>query len=114
MSNKVAHVTDEAHALAMKYCADNGMRMKEWVSDLILKSIDGRALPVEKPEPEVKLRPVVKTEPVKKVARRSIHGVQETGDEPWSRPPFWASERGAKPGFGKEDEDEPSQRSEPE
>jgi len=90
MAQKVAHLNDEAHAMASKYCAERGLKMKEWVSRLILDNTDGRVVPVEKP----KQAPMVKAEPVvKKVARGRAYEPQETGDEPWSKPPFWKREK---------------------
>ena len=92
MAQKVAHLNDEAHALASKYCAEHGLKMKDWVSKLIMDNADGRVVPIGKS----KQIPMAKTEPVvKKVARGQTYEPQETGDEPWNRPPFWDKPKGS-------------------
>jgi hypothetical protein len=106
MHTKVAHISDEIHEMATKYCSDNGLRLKDWVSGLILKSIDERAVPVREPERESNFVPVTKIDRKKDVSTRRILTVQKTGDEPWSRAPFWAVPRFCDEESGDKCEDE--------
>ncbi len=37
--SKVVHLDDEAHALAKEHCQNHGLRMSDWVAELIEKAI---------------------------------------------------------------------------
>ena len=37
--SKVVHLDDEAHALAKEHCQNQGLRMSDWVAELIEKAI---------------------------------------------------------------------------
>lgn len=59
--------------------------MKQWVSDVL-----GAALDAEDKPPELDRAPVAAPK-IMPVARKQLSDLEaETGDEPWSRPPFWA------------------------
>ena len=92
MAAKVAHISDEAHQLASKFCAEHGLKMKDWVSRLILASIEGTADHVGIPEPK---RDLVNVSPVPKKAMERARDESQEGDEPWSKPPFWKLRKGA-------------------
>lgn len=74
----VAHLSEEAHRAAKEFCRRHGLRMSEWVSELIMEAVKGEppaCLPRREP---VRLTTPVNPEPTL------------PGDEPWSKPPFWA------------------------
>ena len=63
--SKVVHLSDDAHNLAKDYCSKLGVKMSDWVADLITRSIRGtapQARPVA-PAPTAKPAPVMSPPP---------------------------------------------------
>ena len=81
---QVVHLTDEAHEAAKAFCKQHGLKMTEWVSGLVLDAIARTAatgqVPVVGVYPVVPRKMPVQTNPEPTLP----------GDEPWSKPPFWA------------------------
>jgi len=46
--SKVVHLSDDAHNLAKDYCTKLGVKMSDWVADLIIRAITG-TLPNPRP-----------------------------------------------------------------
>ena len=46
--SKVVHLSDDAHNLAKDYCTKLGVKMSDWVADLIIRAITG-TLPTTRP-----------------------------------------------------------------
>jgi hypothetical protein len=78
---KVIHLEDSLHARIRQHCDGRGVAMKQWVSDVLTAALqdDHKSEALDRRKSHV---------PVKR--KRLTDAAQETGDEPWSRPPFWA------------------------
>ncbi len=115
--SKVVHLSDEAHTAAKNFCKQHGLKMSDWVAELIgdaivNKRVSPSAVP---PPPAARPRPAVPSPaaashhqptaashtpsnngtamPVKKRLERleeSATEVAEEGVPPWAAPPFWA------------------------
>lgn len=69
MSDKIVHLTHEAHAAMRVYCLANQLFAREWVSRLILVAVQPTASAFTK---------------------KSLVVLDDKSlDEPWDRPPFW-------------------------
>jgi hypothetical protein len=73
MSNKVIHVSVEAHRKAIEYCHSRGLYMSSWIEYLILKAID------DKDEIFV----------IKKKKKKITKYNDDKVDSVWTSPPFW-------------------------
>lgn len=62
------HVTQAAHEAAKKYCKENGLTVKMWVSELILTNTE---------------------------TKKKLEGIKNDPDgaDAWTRPPFWAGRK---------------------
>ncbi len=80
--SKVVHLNDDAHARAKVFCKEHGLRMSEWVAQLI-----DEAISQNKAEPDT--RAALST---RKVLKRLDDRLQTgTDGEPvYAQPPFWA------------------------
>jgi hypothetical protein len=97
---KVVHISDEVHARVRAHCKERRIPMREWIEDLVLAALDGQIDAVRSstvapspalsstvaPSPALSSTVAVEKKPLPTIA-------EETGDEPWSRPPFWARQR---------------------
>lgn len=83
MSTKVVHLSTDAHALAKKHCKENGLKMSDWVANLIRQaiseakkeSIANNVRELNPPKKPVSVSPVIDAE-------------QQV--PAWAQPPFWA------------------------
>jgi hypothetical protein len=118
--SKVVHLSDDAHNLAKDYCAKLGVKMSDWVADLITRSITGASAPARsaagassaKPAPAVSqtpasAQPMSRSAPAAKVPDRVTQSAlvpkkkpivrlevrpqtDESGVPAYAAPPFWA------------------------
>lgn len=86
MGGKVIHISDAMHTRLRSHCDAGGISMRQYVEELLTDALDGlTARSQERPEPRQE-REVVRKKPLPPIE-------PETGDEPWTRPPFWATQR---------------------
>lgn len=84
MSTKVVHLSTDAHTLAKEYCKERGLKMSDWVANLIRHS-------VSETRKEAVVNNVRDLVPKKRVgADDDKHEVEESTTPAWAQPPFWA------------------------
>ncbi len=83
MSTKVIHLSTDAHTLAKKHCKEHGLKMSDWVANLIRQAIS------ESKEETItsNVRNFVSK---KRVAVPSSLEDQVEEVPAWAQPPFWA------------------------
>lgn len=89
MSTKVVHLSTDAHTLAKKYCKEHGLKMSDWVANLIRQSISE----ARKEAVADNVRDFVPKKRVDAAAPVVVSAVEEVvRDEvpAWAQPPFWA------------------------
>lgn len=74
MSGKVIHISERAHRRAKEYCDKHNLRMSEWVTNLILNTLDRKSV-------------VTRSTIISKVGSNQS---AKPPDDPWTREPFWA------------------------
>ncbi|MEM6532362.1 MAG: hypothetical protein AAF654_07050 [Myxococcota bacterium] len=84
MSTKVVHLSTDAHALAKKHCKENGLKMSDWVANLIRQAIS-------ESKKETIANNVRDLVPQKKRVAPSPSVSEEQEVPAWAQPPFWAS-----------------------
>ncbi len=87
--SKVVHLSEDAHRRAKDFCYERGLKMSDWVAQLIEDAISSASAPAEP-----KLRNLM---PKKKILDRletvpaQVRAPEVTDTVPaWSQPPFWA------------------------
>ena len=101
--SKVIHLSDEAHQIAKEHCQKLGLRMSDWVAELITVALkaqrsDGAQPPVSTastPSPS----PTDPNQPKKKPIERYDDHAPASAESvpPYSAPPFWASKAQQRP-----------------
>ena len=84
--SKVVHLTDDAHNKAKDYCKERGLRMSDWVANLIETAIAGdQPLPLpDRPG----VMPVAKRRDLRRHDENAGRGDVEAV---YAAPPFWAA-----------------------
>ena len=80
--SKVVHLSDDAHNFAKDYCTKHGVKMSDWVAELIEDAITN-----------CRTDPTVQTlAPKKKILQwlQLTPQTDETGVPVYARPPFWS------------------------
>lgn len=80
MPNKVVHLSDEAHAEAKHHCDKLGVKMSDWVADLIMKTVADQKTAAAIPQG---------AEPVTK---KKLETLDNEPSDVAERAPFWASQ----------------------
>ncbi len=99
--SKVIHLSDNAHNAAKAFCKQHGLKMSDWVADLIADAItNGRVDPRSAPRPvapppaaaaPAPQPPPQNNLPPKKKLERYMDQPKNGDDAPpWAAPPFWA------------------------
>jgi len=98
--SKVIHLSDSAHNAAKNFCKQHGLKMSDWVADLIADAVqtgrvDPRSAPRPAPAPTAPApaaaAPVPSNLPPKKKLERFVERPSNTDDQPpWAAPPFWS------------------------
>ena len=101
--SKVIHLSDEAHNRAKGFCKQHGLKMSDWVADLIAEAIaTGRTDPKVPPRVQAPAPAVVVVAPAQNTNQPSNKKKLERLDEragegetvpPWAAPPFWSKGR---------------------
>ncbi len=101
--SKVIHLSDHAHNNAKNFCKQNGLKMSDWVADLIADAIinnrvDPRTTPQAPPPPVVAAHvsspAAIVAGPSKKRLERVEDRAAHVDDlPPWAAPPFWAGKQ---------------------
>jgi len=95
MGGKVFHVDDDLHQAVKDWCSQHNLTPKEWVSEILTMALEARvvvpgawrfALPISD-ETMITKPAVTRAEIVGK--KKLPDPMEKTGDEPWTRPPFW-------------------------
>jgi len=104
--SKVIHLSDSAHNAAKNFCKLHGLKMSDWVADLIADAVQtGRVDPrtPTRPAPAptapapAAVAPVASNLPSKKKLERFVERPGTNEDQPpWAAPPFWSSGRAQK------------------
>lgn len=106
--SKVIHLSDNAHNAAKNFCKQHGLKMSDWVADLVADAIqnnrvDPRTAPRPTPPAPVQTQaPQASSGPPKKRLEQinerpaPSSGVIASEVPPWAAPPFWASASGKK------------------
>jgi len=81
--SKVIHLPEDAHRLAKKFCAENGLRMSDWVGALIDEASTNAqsATPASTPKKKV-------LEKLGNMPQTDADGVPVV-----EKPPFWKGQR---------------------
>ena len=96
--SKVIHLSDQAHNNAKNFCKQYGLKMSDWVAELIVDAIvNNRVDPHTAPSPTAPPPPssaphVPNNAPPKKKLEHFVEGGAEEVPEapPWAAPPFWS------------------------
>ncbi|MEL6545173.1 MAG: hypothetical protein AAFQ82_11155 [Myxococcota bacterium] len=83
MSTKVVHLSTDAHSLAKKHCKENGLKMSDWVANLIRQA-------VSEAKKETITNNVRDLVPKKRVDADEIKAEEKEEVPAWAQPPFWA------------------------
>ena len=89
--SKVVHLSDEAHHKAKEFCREHGLKMSDWVANLIDMAIEHGVGAV--PLAENNVRALVQ----RKKTLESMDEPQPTADDGlpvYAAPPFWAKANG--------------------
>lgn len=118
--SKVVHLSDDAHTAAKNFCKHHGLKMSDWVAELISEAIkDERVDPKAKPRPVAMVAPAPAPAPMREPqpqaqpqavvhaapapptgpAKKKLQQYDERGNAtnggddsvpPWAAPPFWS------------------------
>lgn len=80
--SKVIHLNDDSHVRAKLFCKEHGLRMSEWVAQLI-----DEAISQNKSEPDTRAT-VSSRKPLKRLNDRPQ--TSSDGQPVYAQPPFWA------------------------
>lgn len=83
MSTKVVHLSTDAHSLAKKHCKEHGLKMSDWVANLIRQAVSD----AKKETIANNVRDLV---PKKRVEADESSVAQKEEVPAWAQPPFWA------------------------
>ena len=83
--SKVVHLSDDAHNKAKDFCKERGLRMSDWVANLIEAAIAS-----ERPAP-LPDRPGVMPVAKRRDLRRPDDHANQDFESVYSAPPFWAA-----------------------
>jgi hypothetical protein len=81
--SKVIHLPEDAHRLAKKFCAENGLRMSDWVGALINEACDHLEAVAAPPSAKKKV-----LEKLGNTPQTDADGVPVV-----EKPPFWKGQR---------------------
>lgn len=88
MSTKVVHLSTDAHTMAKEYCKARGLKMSDWVANLIRGA-------VSETRKETVVNNVRDLVPKKNGAGNNpTPQVDENGTPAWAQPPFWQRAKG--------------------
>lgn len=73
MGGKVIHLSDALHARLRSHCLERDVPMKVWTEAVIIDALTDEE----------------RSARVKVLKKQLPTPAPDTGDEPWSRPPFW-------------------------
>lgn len=82
--SRVVHLSNEAHQQAKEYCNEHGLRMSDWVAELI-------AAAVQTQESKRPATSVNEDLPRKKPLTKITESSDEAALSAYARPPFWAT-----------------------
>jgi hypothetical protein len=85
--SKVVHLSDEAHRQAKDFCDRHGLRMTDWVANMIRREI-ALGDPAQR---QSHLAHVQRSKPMQVYDDR--RGAAEDGVPAYAAPPFWAKNR---------------------
>jgi len=81
--SKVVHLSNDAHTQAKLFCKETGVRMSDWVADLIKEAIARQDIALAE-ERDV----VGRKKPLHRLEERTVQ-VPEEAVPAYAMPPFW-------------------------
>lgn len=94
--SKVIHLSDDAHAKAKAFCREHGLKMSDWVANLIDSAMQGgEVTPIVVPQQseESNVRALVQKKKVLEAYEEQSQAPDD-GLPAYAAPPFWAKANG--------------------
>lgn len=96
--SKVIHLSDEAHAKAKAFCREHGLKMSDWVANLIDTAMQGgEVTPIVVPQQANNKDSNVRALVQKKKQLEAYEEQPQVADDGlpvYAAPPFWAKANG--------------------
>ena len=96
MSGKVFHVSEDIHAAVKSFCKAEGLASKEFVESTLREELRRRYADIARVEVPVFTPPVftpLTPKPVPVEKKPQPVAPENSGDEPWTRAPFWSNQQ---------------------